>query len=81
MDIELPVIKAVLDAAYNVACDQNQGHFLILKALESAHSTAVNPANLERVQHELKTSHSIHEVWNEKKQSSLLSKLCNLLRK
>ena len=49
-------IKAVLDAAAEIAKDDNQGHWLVLKNIDYAHAEAVMPANLERVQHMLAMS-------------------------
>ena len=41
MTLTIEQIKAVLDAAADVARDQNQGHWLVLKAIGSAHEEAV----------------------------------------
>ena len=62
MTLTIEQIKAVLDAAADVARDQNQGHWLVLKAIGSAHEEAVKPENLERVQHALKMSQSTHAI-------------------
>jgi hypothetical protein len=57
MNLTIDQIKAVLDAAANIARDDNAGHPITIRLLDSAHEQAVSPRNLERIQHELTMVH------------------------
>jgi hypothetical protein len=58
MNLTVDQIKAVLDVAANIAKDDNAGHLITIRLLDSAHEQAVSANNLLRIQHELAMVHA-----------------------
>jgi hypothetical protein len=62
MVLSIQQIKAVLDAAANIARDDNAGHLFTIRMLDAAHEIAISQRNLERIQHELKMVYGSYAI-------------------